>query len=207
MLGIPAVEWFGYFASIVVAISLTMSSIVKLRWLNMFGAAVFSAYGFIIGALPVALLNLFIVFANIYYLRRIYTQTSHYRLLEVTSDSHYLNFFVENYKSEIKSIFPHFDQNSLAQSPLCFLMLKEAVPIGVFVGYVDEQGQMEIYLDFVMPEYRDFKIGKYLYQNRDFFAEHEIQSLSAVSGDPRHSKYLSQMGFSLDSNDTWSRTI
>ena len=60
-LGIAWIEWFGYAASVVVAISLMMSSIVKLRWLNLTGATMFSSYGFIIGALPVGFLNLFIV--------------------------------------------------------------------------------------------------------------------------------------------------
>ena len=54
-LGVPWVEWFGYAASVVVAISLTMSSIIKLRWFNLTGAAMFSVYGFVIGAWPVAM--------------------------------------------------------------------------------------------------------------------------------------------------------
>ena len=68
--GVSWVEWFGYAASVVVAISLTMSSIVKLRWLNLAGAAMFSTYGFIIGALPVGFLNLFIVVINVVHLVR-----------------------------------------------------------------------------------------------------------------------------------------
>ncbi|MBP8213899.1 MAG: YgjV family protein [Propionivibrio sp.] len=68
--GISWIEWFGYAASILVAISLTMSSIVKLRWLNLAGAAMFSTYGFIIGALPVGFLNLFIVVINVVHLVR-----------------------------------------------------------------------------------------------------------------------------------------
>ena len=68
--GISWIEWFGYAASIVVAISLTMSSIVKLRWFNLTGAMMFSSYGFIIGALPVGFLNLFIVVINVVHLAR-----------------------------------------------------------------------------------------------------------------------------------------
>ena len=64
-LGIAWIEWFGYAASVVVAISLMMSSIVKLRWFNLTGATMFSAYGFVIGAWPVGFLNLFIVAINI----------------------------------------------------------------------------------------------------------------------------------------------
>ena len=58
--GVPWVEWFGYAASLMVAVSLMMSSIVKLRWFNLVGATMFSTYGFIIGSLPVGFLNLFL---------------------------------------------------------------------------------------------------------------------------------------------------
>ncbi|HSV76380.1 MAG TPA: hypothetical protein VLH37_05040 [Bacteroidales bacterium] len=67
---ISILEWIGYIASVVVAVSLMMVSIVKLRWLNLVGSAVFSFYGFAIGAYPVGVLNLFIALVNIYYLTR-----------------------------------------------------------------------------------------------------------------------------------------
>ncbi|WP_407644382.1 hypothetical protein [Ferrimonas aestuarii] len=65
-------EYVGYAASIAVAISLTMSNIKALRWWNLTGAALFVAYAWAIWALPVLLVNAFIVVVNIYYLIQIY---------------------------------------------------------------------------------------------------------------------------------------
>jgi hypothetical protein len=62
-------EIIGYTASALVAISLMMSSIVKLRVINMIGAALFTLYGLLIGAYPVAVLNFTIVLIDLYYLR------------------------------------------------------------------------------------------------------------------------------------------
>jgi len=67
-------EWVGYLASVVVAISLMMSDIKKLRWLNLFGAMLFVAYGIAIQAYPVAAVNFFIVLIDIYYLVVIYRE-------------------------------------------------------------------------------------------------------------------------------------
>ncbi|GGB54140.1 YgjV family protein [Shewanella inventionis] len=67
-------EWVGYLASVVVAISLMMSDIKKLRWWNLIGAALFVAYGLAIDALPVALVNFFIVLIDIYYLVKLYRE-------------------------------------------------------------------------------------------------------------------------------------
>jgi hypothetical protein len=67
-------EWVGYLASVVVAFSLMMSNIKKLRWWNLAGALLFVAYGLAIGALPVALVNFFIVLIDAYYLVKLYRQ-------------------------------------------------------------------------------------------------------------------------------------
>ena len=62
------IELYGYLGSLIIAISLTMSDIRRLRWINMVGAAIFASYGLIISAWPVLVLNTFIVLINIYHI-------------------------------------------------------------------------------------------------------------------------------------------
>ena len=64
------VEILGYAASIMVAISLTMKNIVKLRILNFIGCALFTAYGLMIDSWPVVLTNGFIACVNVYFLAK-----------------------------------------------------------------------------------------------------------------------------------------
>ena len=64
------VEILGYAASIMVAISLTMKDIVRLRVLNFIGCALFTAYGVMIDAWPVVETNGFIACVNIYFLAK-----------------------------------------------------------------------------------------------------------------------------------------
>ncbi|MBA5763960.1 YgjV family protein [Vibrio sp. 404] len=64
------VEILGYAASIMVAISLTMKDIVKLRVLNFVGCALFTAYGLMIDSWPVVLTNGFIACVNVYFLAK-----------------------------------------------------------------------------------------------------------------------------------------
>jgi len=63
-------EFLGYLASTLVAISLMMRSLTKLRVINLSGSLLFTIYGFSIGAYPVAALNAFIVLVNIFYLQK-----------------------------------------------------------------------------------------------------------------------------------------
>ncbi len=60
------IEMVGYAASVFVAISLMMTNVVRLRWINMTGCILFTIYGAVIGAWPVALMNGFCVGINIY---------------------------------------------------------------------------------------------------------------------------------------------
>lgn len=67
----PLIELYGYLGSALIALSLTMTNIVRLRIVNLIGASMFASYGLIIAAWPVATLNIFIVLINIYHLRKL----------------------------------------------------------------------------------------------------------------------------------------
>jgi uncharacterized protein with PQ loop repeat len=66
------VEWIGYLASILITISMFMKDIFKLRFINLVGCILFTIYGLIIGAYPVAVANGIIVFVNLYYLYKLF---------------------------------------------------------------------------------------------------------------------------------------
>lgn len=71
MLGIPLIEWVGYLASVLIAASMFMKDIIKLRFINLVGSLCFVIYGLVIKAYPVALTNIVIVSVNLYYLYKI----------------------------------------------------------------------------------------------------------------------------------------
>lgn len=71
LFGISFLEIFGYLGSFVVLVSLTMSSIVKLRWINLLGATMFTIYAVLINAYPAIFMNLGIVIIDIYYLTKL----------------------------------------------------------------------------------------------------------------------------------------
>jgi hypothetical protein len=62
------VEILGYVASVFIAISITMESVIKLRVINFIGAILFGTYGLFIESMPVIIVNYFIGATNIYYL-------------------------------------------------------------------------------------------------------------------------------------------
>ncbi|GAB6088790.1 hypothetical protein [Spirochaeta dissipatitropha] len=192
--GIALVEWFGYVASVLVAVSLTMSSIVRLRWLNLLGASLFSVYGFIIGSFPVAFLNLFIVLTNIFYLMRMYREIEDFSIMELSGSDEYLYCFLDTHKEEIARLFPGFSMENDKDIQV-FYLVKNAVPIGILAGRQAGDRSFCVELDFVRPEYRDFKMGSFVYDPTGFFSQKGFRMLQAPVGNSNHDHYLEKMGF------------
>lgn len=191
-------EIIGYIASVLVAVSLMMSKIVKLRVVNMIGAAIFSLYGILIGSIPVAGMNGFIVLINVYYLYKMYTNEEYFTLLRVSYDSEYLNKFLHFYKRQIDESQPNFQYEPVENGCNIFV-LRDMVPAGVLIGRVENGNELHVDLDFVIPSYRDFKIGRFLfYDNAEFFKEHGVDSVVALGGDKEHQTYLKEMNFKKD---------
>lgn len=71
MFSLDPIELVGYSASIFIAISLTMTDIVRLRIINSIGCLLFVIYGYTVGAYPVALANLIIIIINFYNLYKL----------------------------------------------------------------------------------------------------------------------------------------
>lgn len=66
MFNVAPIEWVGYAASLFIVVSLTMTSIVKLRIINSVGCLLFIIYGLNLNAYPVVISNALIVMINVY---------------------------------------------------------------------------------------------------------------------------------------------
>lgn len=193
-------ELVGYIASLLVVISLMMSALVRLRIVNMVGAFLFSLYGLLIGSIPVAAMNGIIVLVNIYYLARIYRDQEYFSLLEVDEGSSYTRAFLRFYEKHIKADQPSFAFEEKRNFSL--FVLRDMVPAGLIQGTICEDGILRINLDFVIPHYRDFKVGRFLFRdNPDFFRSRDIKAIRASAGSEAHNRYLEKTGFQRTSDD------
>ncbi|WP_026478777.1 YgjV family protein [Alkaliphilus transvaalensis] len=189
-------EWLGYAASILVAISLLMSSIVKLRIYNLVGSALFAVYGFAIGAFPVGLINTFIIFINIYYLFKILSEKEYFKIIEVGKDDQYLKAFLEFYREDIKSFSSPKDPFLFTEDTFGFYILRNLVPAGIFIATKEDSETLVINVDFAVPAYRDFKIGKYIFNDyQNYFINLGFKKFHSYSSNPKHINYLKRMGF------------
>ncbi len=198
-------ELVGYTGSLLVALSLTMKSLQRLRIINMVGALFFIAYGLLIGALPIAFLNALTLSVNAYNLWRMVQQKDYFTLMEIRPDSAYLLHFLEFYRREISELIPTYLFKPDEEQIVLFI-LRNMVPVGlVIVKQTDDAAK--IFLDFVIPGYRDFRAGKFIFdESADYFWQKGIRRLVSAPGSSRHESYLKRMGFELN-DDLYQRNI
>lgn len=197
----------GYIASVIIALSMTINSIVKFRWVNLVGALTFSTYGFLIGAMPVAFLNGFIVSVDLFYLYRIYSKKELFDTLEIRGDNKYLLNFLKFHDKEIQKYFPGFNYKA-EMNTISFFVLRNMAVAGIFLAHQEGDDILKVGLDYVVPEYRDYKNGKFIYHSlRQSFLDKGFEKVIANAHSKKHIKYLKKIGFNEHNNGAFEKNL
>lgn len=193
-------EWLGYAASVVVAVSLTMTNIRRLRWINLIGAIAFTVYGAILHLYPILVVNGFIVGVNIYYLVRLALTKEDFHLIPISWDtSIFLPRFIEFYLHDIRKHFPELDPETLRQYRSIFIT-RNVVPVGLFIYEHQEDGIIKIHLDYEIPMYRDYESARYFFREfRELVQKKGFHTYVTYCNVPVHQRYLRRMKFVEDS--------
>ena len=203
---LSAVEIFGYCASVVIAFSLTRSSIIKLRWYNLFGASCFCIYGIIINAYPVALLNGFVALTNMFFLARLLINVENqFSILQVSRPSNYVDFFLEYHQQDIKRLFPRFMKVATAPARKYFFLTERTEVVGMLSGYEESEDIFIVDFDFVVPAYRDCKLGHFsIGHGQQLTKTYGYAQIVATADSLEHEKYLTTIGFTPKNNGRWT---
>ena len=194
-------EIIGYTGSALVAVSLMMSNIWKLRWINMAGAVFFVLYGLAMKVYPIVAVNAFIVVVDAYYLIQMARKKDFFSLMTVKNkDEALIKHFLSYHSKDIFGVFPDFNIEDV-QEPHCIFILRNLMPVGLFV-YVTKQDTVYINLDYVIPEYRDLKNARYLYKDRaKHFKNQGFKTFQMRTESKEHARYLQKLGFSPSASE------
>jgi len=197
----------GYVGSVFVVTSLGMRSILKLRLIGLAGAITFVAYGYLIGAWPIVWTNVVIVLIHSHFLREIRRPDEYFKVLEVRSESNYLRYFLDHYAVDIESVWPGFEYRP-ETGVLTLFILRDLVPAGLLVAKELDPETLGLELDYAIPGYRDFKLGRYLYR-RNALRDRGFTRVVATPPAGRATDYLARMGFQRETEDkrSWARNL
>lgn len=189
------IEIFGYFASLLLAISLLVNNDFKFRWLNTFGCAFFIAYGILISAYPIILTNFILLLINVIYLVRIYRRQDHFDFLEFKEGDMMINKFLSFHKQDISRYFPEFNIN--ASGNISFVVLRDMVIANIFVATVSANGDAVLSMNYTVPKFRDYKVGRFIFdKEKSYLVSKGVKKLIYTQiFNKQHQAFLKVMGF------------
>jgi len=210
-----AIQILGYAASLIVFISLMMKSLAKLRVLNAAGSLLFVVFALATDSLPTAFLNLGIVVIDVFYFIRMTRVKDNFEIMTVQKDNEIVRRFYRINKKELDALFGEASFVKSEKIALFFrnddiagLLAYSSVVLPQSDSSVPESAA-EILIDFVVPKYRDFAVGRHFFvKDVSFWKEQGYTCLLSSVPDKRHIPYLERLGFERQNDFTvWKKSL
>lgn len=191
-------ELIGFAGSALVVLSLTRTSVVKLRTISLIGSLTFIVYAVLIESIPILITNAAIAVINVWFLARELNPTSargrDLGASRIRPDSPFLLDFVEFHLDDIRSFQPEFEMPT-GDDTVALMLTRDGLPAGLVLGRRDGD-RMTIVLDYVLGRYRDSRLGRWLFgPGASVFRTAGITHLTADARTEAHTKYLERVGF------------
>lgn len=193
-----ATELVGYVASGLVVLSLTMTSVVRLRVISFAGSLTFVVYGVLIESIPIVITNGSIMVINVWFLaRELWLAGTHHPRLGasvIRPDSPFLLDFVEFHRDDICSFQPDFELPA-GDDAFALVLTRDGLPAGLLLGRRSGD-ELAIDLDYVLAAYRDSRLGRWLFgPGADVLRDQGIGTVTATALTDTHARYLERVGF------------
>ena len=195
-------EILSLIASILTAISLTVKSLYKMRWLNLFGCLGFTIYGVLINAWPLAIVNGYIAIIDalgIIKLKNSDKSTFYFGEIGDIGEKYFEQFY-QFYEDDIRSFFPDVSYSDLELAKT-YVLFRDMIPVGIFS--IKQNGNIaQVLMDYVVPKYRDGQFGFTMYVKKIYvFRDLGITKFEAFTRVKSHADYLKKMGFFIENQE------
>jgi hypothetical protein len=194
------VEVVGYLGSALIILSLLQKSILRLRGIGFVASSTFLIYSIAIQAYPIAVVNVVAAGIHLYYLRKLLRRKNEvFTILRMRPESRYLQYFLNFYADDIASRYQPDFTYTPAPNTLAVFLLRDMVPAGLVVAKVHRDSSFEVLLDYVIPQYRDFKLANWLYSAESgIFTEANCRCAWTRITNPDQEEYFTKVGFKPD---------
>ena len=197
------IELFVYLGSALVVVSMLMTSVVRLRIINLAGSVIFAIYALIIKSYPTAFMNFFLVGINLYHLYKLFRSKKTYKAVQMEPDDGYVDWFVKEWQDDILTFFPDL-MTKKAKSNRVYAVFCEDKAAGIVIGNQGSDGKMVLAADYTTPAYRDCSIGAFLTQELPKYGVKEL----VYKGDvPAHVDYVEKTGFTKGTDGSYRKRL
>ncbi len=198
-----AYEILGYVGTGLILVSMLMTSVVRLRVINLIGSGLFAVYAVLIQSYPTAILNACLVAINVYQLLKLRRKAGKgYEIQKLNGTDGFAEWFTGKYGDDIRRFFPKLDADRVKASE-GFAVLMDDCAAGVLLGTRSGE-RFDVLLDYTTPTYRDCSVGRFIYEKLPSFG---ITELSCAADSPAHAAYLEKMGFTKSEDGIFEKSL
>jgi hypothetical protein len=196
-------QLIGWLGSALLVFSVLQSRFMRFRVLNSIASAVLVVYNAIIAVWPMAAVNLALLVINIWFIVTLVGKKKAARAFTwVEADTRLRDWFFDRYGSDLARFHPEAD----ARADLAAVLFHDAAAIGLVLA--QRQGDDAVLLaDYVVPDYRDFAPGSFVYSPAGPLAGWGVKRVQARQPRPAVAKYLLAMGFQPGANHSLSKRV
>ena len=184
-------EIIGYTGSALVVVSMLMTSIIRLRVINLTGSLIFTVYALLIRSYPTAAMNIFLVGINVWHLVRLRKTSKHYDLVRTDPEDSVFAYLLKTSMEDICLWFPAFAMPS-RKPDIALLVCHDRNPAGLFLASDAGDGTVEVLLDYALPVYRDTSVGRHI---SGYLAEQGYRTAVFRMDAPKHVGYMENIGY------------
>ncbi len=183
----------GWVGSAVLVFSVLQSKFLRFRILNGIASLVLVAYNALLGSWPQVAMNAVLVLIDAYFLVRLLgEQRAEKAFTYVQADPRLRQWFFQAHRKDILAFHPDFaDQVGSCEAELLF---HQDRAIGL-VAFTQSDDQAELLADYVVPAYRDYAPGAFVYSAAGPLVARGIGSIPVATAHPAVVSSLTKMGY------------
>ncbi|GGB96901.1 YgjV family protein [Cellulomonas carbonis] len=194
---VDAVGWLG---SAVLVISLLQTRVMRFRVLNTISCAVLIGYNAVVGVWPMVAMNVVLVGINLWVMARLLRERHDARAYEAVVmgvAEPFLRRLLDRHRRDIATFNPELPADDpVRDAEHAFVVTTGDQVVGVVLTRTgDRPDEQQVVLDYVLPPYRDFTPGEFVFRPDGPFADLGTRTVVASPGMTSSERYLETVGF------------
>lgn len=199
---VTALGWAG---SALLVVSLLQGRVLRFRVLNLAASVLLVVFNVLIGVWSMVAMNAVIAVINVWHAARLLRtrhDEHHYDVVPIGRDEPYLRHVLDRHQADIRRFNPDLDLAGTTHATtdrLAFLVLADGETVGVVLAHrTGRDGEAQVDLDYVLPRFRDFTPGEFVYRAGGPFPRSGVRRVLAPPRMLGAERYLSRVGFRPD---------
>jgi uncharacterized protein with PQ loop repeat len=196
---VPVLEVIGWAGSALLVFSILQTRVMRFRVLNAVACVVLIGYNAAIAVWPMVGMNVVLVAINVWIIRRLLRERHDdraYDAVPIGVDEPLLRHLLDRHAADVRAFNPDLPADVAAEAEHAFLVTTGDQVVGVVLSRAGtEPGEQQVLLDYVLPAYRDFTPGEFVFRPGGPFATLGTRRVVASPGMAASERYLRAIGF------------